>query len=609
MAFLPNSTIYLCRVPFDSTQKNQVFFKSPEQQREYFISKQVDLLISYNIVRKTLPDGSLQSRIRVANRIDDLRAKGVNYLCYQNAQHGAKWFYCFVEQLIYVSENCTELIFETDVFQTWLFDTKVMDSFIVREHSATDEVGENIVPETFSPNNFDYNELIPVNPEVVLDIWKDIFWGKLSPSDAFSQILTYQDDCEVIGADLLDDYCYLLCGTGSWVGEEDDAYSSENICGIPQGYTFAVAFTTEHLNQFATELVENREQKIDMVVAIPKFSVKSAMIYDLTGDPIDDVNGVNIKGFDDPNVVEGEILGGSKTAEADVSVRFDKEKMTFGGYKPKNNKMFTAPYFSLNISNHNGTIKDFPLEFFGRGEGNIREVQFKLTGDISPIPSVYLIPKNFLGVGINYDQAITISDLPQISLSTDSFKLWLARNQGTLALQTISNVGNMAVGGASMLMGNPLGATQLMGGVAGTANTLASVFDASKEPDSVTAGGGKNYLILANGENKFVYRWKKVRKDYAKVIDDFFTMYGYAYNTVRKPYFVDENKLPRESFCYIETQNVNITGRKTASGTLEVAIPNEDMKALKEIYNNGVTLWNPNKEIGNYALNNECVGG
>ena len=84
MTFNPTSTIYLCNVPIDSTYQNEIYFASPIQQQNYFSSKTVQPFTNYLTVRKTLPDGYLQSSVKVDANIDTLQSKNCNYMYYQN---------------------------------------------------------------------------------------------------------------------------------------------------------------------------------------------------------------------------------------------------------------------------------------------------------------------------------------------------------------------------------------------------------------------------------------------------------------------------------------------------------------------------------------------
>jgi hypothetical protein len=69
-------------------------------------------------------------------------------------------------------------------------------------------------------------------------------------------------------------------------------------------------------------------------------------------------------------------------------------------------------------------------------------------------------------------------------------------------------------------------------------------------------------------------------------------MYGYKVNTVKIA-----NTHCRESWNYIKTIDVNIKGD----------IPSEDMEKLKQIYNEGVTLWHSPSKYCNYSYSNNII--
>lgn len=77
-----------------------------------------------------------------------------NYLMFQNSGFGSKWFYAFITSVEYVNNAVTEISFEIDVMQTWFFNYSVGECFIEREHSASDEIGENLVPETVNVGEY-----------------------------------------------------------------------------------------------------------------------------------------------------------------------------------------------------------------------------------------------------------------------------------------------------------------------------------------------------------------------------------------------------------------------------------------------------------------------
>ena len=83
-----------------------------------------------------------------------------------------------------------------------------------------------------------------------------------------------------------------------------------------------------------------------------------------------------------------------------------------------------------------------------------------------------------------------------------------------------------------------------------------------------------------------------ITEEYAKIIDKYFSMYGYKVNDVKTP-----NITGRTNWNYVKTIGCNIVGD----------VPQDDMQKIKDIFNNGVTLWhNPNTFL-DYSQSNNIV--
>lgn len=537
MAFNPSSTIYLCSVPIDSTYKNEIYFDNLSNQQAYFSNRVIKSFSNYLTVRKSLSDGSLQSSVKVEANIDSLQ--NCNYMYYQNANHGTKYFYAFITKMIYINEATTELIFETDVYQTWLFNVELKPSYVVREHSVTDSVASNITPEKFAFQDYVYEKAVTIN--------------------------------------LLDTWGYLI-GTTKAEAELVSNTAGHNMCGIYQGLYFYYYDHSTGFPAMADFLESLDEDCIQFICLIPKFNTNN-----------------NFKNLANPTIDgNGFMYASESPAEALINFSFSADNHLFNGYKPKNNKLYTSPFIKLVVTNHNGEQAEYNIEDFQYNSSqNPRDIRFKMYGDVSANPSVTLIPISYKGIEMNYDCGISIGGFPQCSYMTDTFKLWLAKNQFGVALDTAGNIGQI-IAGIALTTGSggtagAIGATQIVSGATGILNTINGVYQASKEPNKANTGNTKNNLLTAIKMNKFEFYWQRIKKEYAKTIDDFFTMYGYATNLVKVP-----NVSSRPYFNYVQTVDVNIVG----------GIPSQDMELLKSVYNNGVTLWKPSATIGDYSVNN-----
>lgn len=145
----PNTSIkILHNVPLDDTYEHTIYFGDSSAQSSYFsdLAKYTFEAQSYQRVKR--------GYIRIAKNAESLY--DCNYLMFQNSAFGSKWFYAFIKSVEYINNAVSEIEFEIDVMQTWFFDYTLKECFVEREHSATDEIGENLVPETINVGEYVY---------------------------------------------------------------------------------------------------------------------------------------------------------------------------------------------------------------------------------------------------------------------------------------------------------------------------------------------------------------------------------------------------------------------------------------------------------------------
>lgn len=549
MSFNPSSTIYLCNVPIDNTYQNQIYFSTRSEQQKYFASKVVKTFSDYLTVRATRPDGSLQSSVKVNANIDTLRSLPCNYMYYQNANHGTRFFYAFITKLVYINEGTTQIIFETDVYQTWKFDVEIKPSYVVREHSYSDDIGENLVPEKFNFQDYVYQT---AHEDTSLNEWGYLV-GATNNNETDTSVWE-----ELFGSN------------------DNPIVTGKEMSGIYQGLFFYYFHTVTKLNTFLNSVVEKNGECIVFIAVVPKFSVSGNTI----GSGVDSGTG------------QGWVYGSKSPATKDIVITGATASRSFEGYAPVNNKLFTAPYYRLIVTNHQGQQAEYNIEDFV----NTDEIAFRMYGDVSANPAITLIPLDYKGIHLNVDSGISISGFPQASFNTDTFKLWLAKNQYGIGLDTMGNMGQVLsgvgamaaapfTGGASLAVGG----ASAMNGVQGILSTVNGVYQASREPNKTQSGGGKTNLLTSMKENRFEYYIQTIRREHAITIDNFFTMYGYQTNKVKVP-----NVNARPYFNYVQTIDVNLIG----------GIPSDDMVKLKNMYNTGVTLWKSTATVGDYTVDN-----
>lgn len=130
----------LSGIPWDKNFQNVRKFESASEQLSYFNSKvKYSLGDDFGFITKE------SDPIRVEKNQAELI--GCNYLMFNNVNYLNKWFYAFITDIQYVSDSTSLIFYQVDEYQSWLFDIAFNQCFVEREHSSTDNIGDNTVPE------------------------------------------------------------------------------------------------------------------------------------------------------------------------------------------------------------------------------------------------------------------------------------------------------------------------------------------------------------------------------------------------------------------------------------------------------------------------------
>ena len=490
----------LQNVPLDSSYTDTLDFSSVSAQTQYFQSKAKYLRADFAPIR-------LQNVIRVPYTADNLY--DCNYIMFNNANFGQKWFYAFITKIDFINVTMSEIHFEIDVMQTWLFDYTVHPSMILREHSATDAQGDNLVLEPIDPG------------EYVLE--EGVASGKM---DSYTAVIASADNSTGTPGGYVGG---MFSGLSYIAGQIDDDTGVQNLLSFLEAATEA--------------------DKADSIVSI---FVMPSDFYTSGNMPVVETVQVVLK------------------AQSQV-----------GNYTPKNKKLLTYPYNYIMVSNTDGQTHAYRYEYF-----NTEACSFVLECGMSCNPEVVLCPYEYNGQTINLDESMALSGFPQVGYSIDTFRAWLAQNGNSQFLSLLSGV----VGGvASGMTGNAMGVVNSAFTIAGNVSTALQMENKGNQARGAQGSG----TLVATRQKDFWFYQKHVREDYAKIIDDYFTMYGYACNEGQTP-----NTKSRPYWNYIQTQDAKIIG----------SIPFDDIVAIKNCYNNGITFWHGDY-VGNYNLNNSPAGG
>lgn len=264
------------------------------------------------------------------------------------------------------------------------------------------------------------------------------------------------------------------------------------------------------------------------------------------------------------------------TKNARFNVDFNKN---FGTYVPVNNKLTRYPYNFFTISNGEGQEGTFKYEYFNNPETHTATFAFAAT--VSPPAAVSVYPLYYNGIPENIDERITITNFPQCAYSIDSFAAYLALNQNQLVYSAGYNVG---MGVTNAITGNLAGAANNFMNVFGQ---VAQIRDHATLPPQMRGNYATDTMYAAKKKD-FIIKQFRVAPEYAFIIDQYFSMYGYKQNKVALP-----NKKARPYYTYIKTVNMSVYGE----------IPQEYVVKIDSIFDNGITFWrNTGDIIGNYGL-------
>ena len=400
----PNSKIILCNnVPLDNTYQHTIFFASASAQSSYFLSK----------AKVTLNDQSYQrvvkGKMRVQCSADSIY--DCNYLMFQNSSYGTKWFYAFVTGVEFVNNVTSEVSFEIDSLQTYFFDTVVMPCYVEREHSATDEVGDNLVAENLG------------NPELcVMNVWTR-YWS----NDSSNPNMRWKCAIQIIPS---------LLGTAIEVG--DPFYYSHN-----QIYP-----NTKEIDVSALELTNLNAwiRAADAVATICGGYYFPAEFGDTIA-PIPITN-LNTYGITRPSSYIDYGSAGALPTE----------------YAPKNKKLFTYPYTKLVVASTSGSTAEYKWEDTREGF-----VKFNLHHNHLNVAACELRPTNYYRNPASRMNTVAIEEFPQVKIS-DNPNLSFSNICGALS-NFAFDAGNaesgeeLSIGGITQLIASkPSGKTSVSNG-------------------------------------------------------------------------------------------------------------------------------------------------
>ena len=260
-------------------------------------------------------------------------------------------------------------------------------------------------------------------------------------------------------------------------------------------------------------------------------------------------------------------------------------------YIPKNKKLLTYPYTKLFISDNTGNNNEYRFENYDGARGWIK---FSYAGTAWSKPIIMLYPNNYRGIEDDYESALCMSNFPVCGWSTDAFKEYWSNHKGQLVSGFISDAINGTIGAIAGFKTNTMtGVTSLAGSLTGVANKITRLTDMPFTPPTVHGQVQCENLNVGMGRVQFSLYQLSIKKQFAEIIDDYFSRYGYATHRNKIP-----NTHSRPRWNYVKTVGCTITG----------SIPADDANKITALFEKGITFWKSTvdaDEIGDYGQSNQ----
>lgn len=538
MTVTPHGQISLCKTNLKNDYKNEITFSNKQTQESYFLSTVTYNFNDYTYIKK-------DNVVKVGENIDKLI--GCNYLFYRNNGFTDKIYYCFITNMQYVSENCTSITFETDCFQTWMFDIKYNACFVEREHVNDDTIGLHTVPENLESG--EYVDQLTSSTE------RDSLNFMLHNGERSLYIVLAVSET---GLDVV-----VPSGVRSYNGNYSGLY-----------YLTFPSF--DHADAYINYI----QSKITSDIIYSAFLVP----YEIATD------GANFKWLiyqDGSTSFTYAFIDYTNTFVQMSTVNIDKPDHLDGGYIPKNNKLLTYPYVFFTISNNSGSNANYKYEYFSNDQAT-----FSIQGAIGVGCSIQLIPysykkgtSEFNYTYDNYIEGLDAGKLPTCGWTNDTYTNWLTQNAVNIPIDLATD---FIKTGGGVMTGN-VGA--IGGGLAGITNSVLEIYQHSLIPTTAKGGVNQGDLNLASLRAFSLYK-KSIKEEYARIIDDYLSMFGYKVNIVKIP-----NIKGRKNWNYVKTIDCNFTGN----------IPQSDLSIIRNMFDSGVILWHNPSTMFDFTQNNSIV--
>lgn len=599
----------LTSVPLDPEYRNTLDFASTSAQNTYFESKiQYTTNQFSNLSYQRYLNGSIkvEAPIKLLSSVNYLRFKNANYTGEGNL-HENKWFYAFITNMEYISDTVVKIDYEIDVLQTWMNNYAINPCYVVREHTNDDTFGANVVDEGLETGDYIAQDMEP------LDKW-------------YSHIVNTDGEITILGY-------YLVLATQGPQGQLGWYIMGATPTTLWSGLAFDMTELTNMLNSFKNGATGNLDPIIGIYLVPPSWhsgTVTSRVMGEY-----------------------GTFVGKTFTLTKDQSVGMGQFKTynsvtgnTDYTYQPKNHKTLTYPYNFMVFESPDGSSMTLKYENF-RNLGN--HIAFDGALTLFPFVQTMMSPRFYEchsdmssadGINtiyINPKYALCCKLYPTCGVASDAFMGWWAQNKYSMpsidagvqvskkdysqyytkdpeynklmrlggamgdwlnimfkqnGSNTLKSIGTVGKSVGALLTGDMASLRDTLSLADTIGDQLASYKGHQAMPNTVACKAENGGVVHATEMDCYKVYYMRIKPQYAEIIDNYFTCFGYATQKVKRP-----NTTGRTNWNYVQTKGCTISGN----------IPSEAEKKICDIYDRGVTIWHNPSTFLNYSADNSIV--
>lgn len=596
------SRLVLCNAPIDPVN-NQLDFSNQGEQVTYFNS----------ISTKTYPQGFTylrkESTIDVPDYMEDLA--GTNYCYFLNPANGTggkqKYYFAFIDEIEYLNPETSRLHLRIDSWQTYQFDCTFGKCFVEREH--TDVSNSISIEEGLDAGNayvlrkqvhlFDTSQTGPsyyvAMTETVEDIMQSKYWDKAEPlalggtphcvhyylfdSTFRSMLKMPATDAERNIMNNPVTPTNPVAGSEDWWGKVNEMSKVLNVALVGNSAAADVVGYIPSIDKYnqTKELLKERAAR---------FANAIIEIFRIPADPTHLNYVTDAYGCRRVNGISSDFRYGSASSGVTADYFSDPKLNTF-------------PYSYFKLTNHKGSAQTFKPEYVSNPH-----ISYVL-GFGSPVTIRYWCD-NYQGSGNQKDQSVISNTNNTLPVLNDQYGAYLmtskTQNDVAVANSVIGGAVSAGTGLASAALGFALGgpAGALIGGVAGTAagavNGLTGVYkqvsainakkqDLQGQPPTVSGNSNSGDFDFVDGEDGVWVELWTINDVQGSKLADYFNRFGYEIDRVKVPNFKG-----RANFNFIKTTDCLVKG----------GIPLEDLNNIRNMFNNGITMWHNPWNVGNF---------